>query len=469
MKMTQKLAPQLIQSLKMLQMPILKLEQVLRHELAVNPLLEEEEVLEQEPESPAESELVEEPKTSTEDDRIDWEDYLRDNEDFNVKEFKSDEKDLPEFGVAREQSLYEHLLEQLSYLKVSPEDIETGEFIIGNIDESGYLTCSVEELGETLQVDPDRVERILNKIQRFDPPGVGARDLKESLLLQLRERGIENNLVYRIVEEHLETLDRKSYLQLAKSLGVSLERIQEAMDVIKTLSPRPAFGRFTRAAAAIVPDLIVDKVGEEYVISHNDRNFPQLRVNAGYKELLKRGNNTPKETKIYVREKLEQARWLLNAINQRRNTMVRVMQAIVREQIEWFDSGVEHLKPMTMENIAEIVEMNVATISRVSSDKYVQTPHGVFEIKYFFNSGVKMQDGEQLAKRTVKQQIEQLIKNEDSGKPLSDQEIYQMLTGREIAIARRTVTKYREELKILPARFRRRASQESGNSSPTLP
>lgn len=458
MKMTQKLAPQLIQSLKMLQMPIMKLEEVLRHELAINPLLEEEEVQEPELESQAESELVAEPEPAKEDDRIDWEDYLRDNEDFNVKEFKSEEKDLPEFGVAREQSLYEHLLEQLSYLKLTPEDIEAGEFIIGNVDESGYLICSIEELSGTLGICEDRVERIVSKIQRFDPPGVCARDLKESLLLQLRERGIENNLVYRVVEEQLETLDKKSFAQLAKTMGVSLERIQEAMEVIKTLAPRPAFGRFTRAASAIVPDLIVEKVGDEYVISHNDRNIPQLRVNAGYKDLLRRGNNTPKETKMYVREKLEQARWLLNAINQRRNTMIRVMQAVVREQIEWFDKGVEYLKPLTMENVAEIVGMNVATISRVSSDKYVQTPHGVFEIKYFFNSGVKMQDGEQLAKRTVKQQIELLIKNEDSSKPLSDQEIFQLLKEREIEIARRTVTKYREELRILPARFRRRAT-----------
>ncbi len=458
LKMTQKLAPQLIQSLKMLQMPVLKLEQVLRHELAVNPLLEEVETQELEQESPQESELVAENQNGNEEDTVDWEDYLRDDGEYDAREYKSEQRDLPEFGVACEKSLYEHLLEQLSYLKLSAEDIEIGEFIIGNIDESGFLSCSIEELAETLKVDPDRVERILVKIQRFDPPGVGARDLKESLQLQLRERAIENNLTYRIVEEHLETLDKKSYFQLAKSLGVSLERVQEAMEVIKSLSPHPAFGKFSRAAAAVIPDLIVEKIGEEYVISHNDRSIPQLRVNAGYKELLKRGNTTPKETKQYVREKLEQARWLLNAINQRRNTMIRVMQAIVREQIEWFEKGVEFLKPLTMEKIADIVGMNVATISRVSSDKYVQTPHGVFEIKYFFNSGVNTENGEQLAKRTVKQEIEQIINSEDPAKPLSDQEIFKMLKQKEISIARRTVTKYREELRIQPARFRRRAT-----------
>ena len=459
-KLSLKLAPQLIQSLKMLQMPILKLEQVLRQELSVNPLLEEIESQELELEQDkAATDLVAETPEKKDDEKIDWDEYLRDNEDYNYKEFKTgDGEEMPEFSVAGEKSLYEHLLEQLTYLKLSGDDIEIGEFIIGNIDEAGYLSCSIEELGEQLKVDPDRVERILIKIQRFDPPGVGARDLKESLLLQLRDRHIDNNLVYRIVEEHLESLDKKSFQQLSKSMGVSLERVQEAMEVIKGLSPRPAYGRFSRAAAAVVPDLIVDKVGEEWIISHNDRNIPQLRVNAGYKELLKRGNNTPKETKVYVREKLEQARWLLNAINQRRNTMIRVMHAIVTEQIEWFERGVEHLRPLTMEDIATIVEMNVATISRVSSDKYVQTPHGVFEMKYFFNSGVKMQDGEEVAKRSVKQLIEEIITKEDAAKPLSDQEIFQMLTEKDIKIARRTVTKYREELKILPARFRRRAT-----------
>lgn len=454
-----KLAPQLIQSLKMLQMPILKLEQVLRQELSVNPLLEEIESQDLEMEQDDSGKELTEVPESKQDEKIDWDEYLRDNEDYNYKEFKTgDDGEMPEFSVAGEKSLYDHLIDQLTCLKLSVEKFEMGEFIIGNIDESGYLTISLEELAEQLKAEPEKVERILVKIQRFDPAGVGARDLKESLLLQLRDRHIDNNLVYRIVEEHLESLDKKSFQQLAKSMGVSLERVQEAMEVIKGLSPRPAYGRFSRAAAAVVPDLIVEKVGDEWVISHNDRNIPQLRVNAGYKELLKRGNNTPKETKVYVREKLEQARWLLNAINQRRNTMIRVMHAIVTEQMEFFEKGVEHLKPLRMEDIAQIVSMNVATICRVSNDKYVQTPHGVFEIKYFFTSGVDTEGGESVAKRSVHQLIEEIISKEDTAKPLSDQEIFQALNDRGLKIARRTVTKYREELKIQPARFRRRAT-----------
>jgi RNA polymerase sigma-54 factor len=456
-KTIQVLAPQLIQSLKMLQMPALKLEQVLRHELAVNPLLEEIEPSEPDSEEQAESELLGDSEEGA-DDRIDWEDYLRDNEDFNVREFKNDNKDLPGFGAVSEKSLYEHLLEQLSYLKVSEEDVEIGEFIIGNIDESGYLTCSVEELAESLSVDPDRVERILNRIQHFDPSGVGARNLQESLLIQLRDRRVDNRLAYRIVEEHLETLDRKSLQQIAKSMGVPLDRVQEAMEIVKSLSPRPAYGRFAKPAAAVVPDLVVEKIGDEWIISHNDRNIPELRINAGYRKLLGRGSKAPKETKDYVREKLDQARWLLKAIDQRRTTMVRVMRAILEEQIDFFEKGVDFLRPLTMEAIADKVEMNVATISRVSSDKYVQTPHGVVEIKFFFNSGVKRTDGEQLTKRRVKQMIKQIIDEEDPSAPLSDQEIYRRLQERDISIARRTVTKYREELRILPARFRKRVT-----------
>ncbi|MFH2055720.1 MAG: RNA polymerase factor sigma-54, partial [bacterium] len=361
LKLKQTLAPQLIQSLKMLQMPILKLEQVLRHELAINPLLEEVEATEADTDEDSESELLDDKKDELEDDKIDWEDYLRDNEDFNVKEFKNDNRDLPGFGAVSEQSLYDHLLEQLSYLKLTDQELEIGEFIIGNIDDSGYLTCSEEELAESLQVDPIKVERILVKIQRFDPSGVGARNLQESLQIQLRDRRVENNLAYRIVEEHLDTLDRKSLQQVAKQMGVPLERVQEAMEIIKGLNPRPAYGRFSRGAAAVVPDLTIEKIGDEWIISHNDRNVPQLRVNSGYKELLRRGNDTPQETKKYVREKLEQARWLLNSINQRRTTMVRVMTAILGEQIEYFERGVDFLRPLTMEQIADKVSMNVAT------------------------------------------------------------------------------------------------------------
>ena len=313
-------------------------------------------------------------------------------------------------------------------------------------------------MAEELSIPPDRVERMLDIIQTFDPPGVGARSLKESLLIQLRVRGEEGTMAYRVVAEFLEQLDRKSPLQIAKSLSVSVEDVQTALDGIKQLNPQPASGLFVRAAAPVVPDLVVERVGEDFIVYHNDRNIPRLRVNQGYRALLRRGNTTPKDTKEYVRGKLDQARWLLNAINQRRGTMIRVMESIIDFQREWFEKGTSYLKPLIMEQVADHVGMNVATISRVASDKYVQTPHGVFEIKYYFNAGVPQESGEDLSKRMVKEKIGTLIKAEDPEKPLSDQEIYQHLGSEGIQIARRTVSKYREEMGLRAARFRKRVS-----------
>jgi RNA polymerase sigma-54 factor len=243
------------------------------------------------------------------------------------------------------------------------------------------------------------------------------------------------------------------------------ERIASALEIIKGLSPRPAQGRFTKAAAAVVPDLIVEKLDDGYVVFHNDKNLPRLRINQSYKSLIKRGNKTPETTKNYVREKLEQARWLINAINQRRSTMINVMEAIVEEQMEFFEHGEEHLKPLTMEQIADKVGMNVATISRVANGKYVQTPLGVFEIKFFFNTGVATADGDDLSKRVVKSRIEAIVVGETTTSPLSDQEIADVLKRDGITLARRTVTKYREEIGIKSARFRKQSCRKPAASS----
>lgn len=453
----QTLAPQLIQSLKLLQMPVLRLEQTIRQELSVNPMLEELETVDdaQEPEP---EELTEEEAPDPQLEKIDWEDYLGDDAEFVPKSNREQREEILDRGPVTERTLYDHLAEQLSFTHLSEEDRQIGDFILGNIDDRGYLVISVEEIAEELKIDAEHVERILAVIQTFDPLGVGARSLKESLLIQLRERKEENTLAYRVVQEAIEQLDRKSTLQVAKSMGVPFEDVQAALDHIKQLNSQPAKGMFTRGAMPVVPDLIVERVGEDFVVYHNDRNIPRLRVNQGYRDLLKRGNSTPKETKEYVRGKLDQARWLLNAINQRRTTMVRVMEAVVEYQKEFFEKGTSFLKPLIMEQVADHVGMNVATISRVANDKYVQTPHGVFEIKYFFNAGVPQDSGEDLSKRMVKEKIETLIKNESTSRPLSDQEIFQMLSNEGIQIARRTVSKYREELKILPARFRKRVA-----------
>ncbi len=453
----QTLAPQLIQSLKMLQMPILKLEQTLRHELVINPLLEEVDLTDETPETAPEEDLGMNEQTQ-EKEKIDWDDYLsNDDEGYKVREQRESDEERFEGTAAAGESLYTHLLEQLSFLKLSEQEHMIGEYVIGNIRSDGYLAISVAEMAAELQIEEEAITHTLLLIQKFDPTGVGARDLRESLLIQLREKGLENTLAWRIVDEHIHDLEKKSPLQLSKMLGVPFERVQKALDVIRGLAPTPAQGRFDVGAMPVVPDLIIERFGDEFVVFHNDRHVPRLRINAGYKDLVKRGNTTSKDTKDYVRQKLEQARWLLNAINQRRSTMIRVMEAIIEEQKEFFLKGPAFLKPLIMEDIARKVDMNVATISRVSSDKYVQTPLGIYEIKYYFNTGIAKDDGEDVSKRSVKQRIEDIIRAENPDKPLSDQEIFKMLHKEGIQLARRTVTKYREESGIKPARFRKGA------------
>ena len=455
LRLQAKLAPQLIQSLKMLQMPVLKLEQTIRQELAVNPLLEEAEAVE------PETEPVDEEPTAEQESKesVDWDDYPFDEEEgYKVREQREESEDRLETMTAASMSLYDHLLEQLHFLKLTQEERLIGEYILGNIAPNGYLTISVDEMAAELEMDAKKIEAVLKIIQSFDPPGVGARDLRESLLIQLKEKGLVGGLAWRIVDEHIHHLDKKSILQVARLMGVSAEKAQQAMEVIKGLSPTPVQGRFDAGAMPVIPDLVVERFGDEFHVIHNDANIPRLRINAGYKDLIRRGSTTSKETKDYVRQKLEQARWLLNAINQRRTTMIRVMEAIVGRQNEFFEQGPAFLKPLIMEEIAQAVDMNVATISRVSNGKYVQTPFGVYEIKYFFNSGIARDDGTDMAKRTVKQRIAEVIKNEQPDKPLSDQEIHRQLNAEGIRLARRTVTKYREELQLPAARLRKRVA-----------
>jgi RNA polymerase sigma-54 factor len=455
----QTIAPQLIQSLNMLTVPILKLEQMLRHELQTNPLLEEDLEATPEPEMDLEAPAEEkEPELPSENDKIDWDAYLQESDETFKPRF---ENERPEENLERtpvsEKTLYEHLLDQLNLLRLSPEEHQIGQFIIGNIDESGFLTLSIDEIAEAVQAAKEVVAGVVEKIQRFDPPGVGARDLKECLLIQLRDKGEDESLAYEIVEKYLPELDKKSSFQLAKLLNTTPEKIEEEMQIIRSLSPRPSMGRFTRAAQPVVPDLIIERIGDELLIFHNDKYVPRLRISSAYREMLKRGSTSSKEDKNFIKEKFMQARWLLNAINQRRGTMVRVMQAIVEEQNEFFEKGAEFLKPLTMEQVAQKLGLHVATISRVANDKYVQTPHGMFEIRRFFNSGLMNDAGEDLSKKKVKQRLEEIIKAEDTSNPLSDQEIFTKLKTEGIPLARRTVTKYREEMGIRAARFRKKS------------
>jgi RNA polymerase sigma-54 factor len=454
------LAPQLIQSLKMLQMPALKLEQTIRHELATNPLLEEVEELEAEEQldldKESEFDVAADDKKES-DDSVDWDQFFADeDEGYKVNLPREEKEERFEGPAAQQESLFTHLSGQLAMLKLSEEEHLIAEYVIGNIAPDGYLTISVAEMAAELELEESKIAEVLALVQRFDPTGVAARDLRESLMIQMRDKGMEGCLAWRIVDEHINELDRKSILQVARLVGVPVERAQQAMEVIKSLSPTPAYGRFDSGAMPVIPDLMVERFDDKYLVMHNDDYVPRLRINASYRNLIRRGNETPKDTKQYIRQKLEQARWMMNAIQQRRSTMIRVMEAIIERQAEFFEKGPAFLKPLIMEEIAQAVEMNVATISRVSSGKYVQTPFGVKEIKYFFNSGIAKADGSDMSKRSVKQRIEEIIKSEAFDKPFSDQEVFRRLNDEGIRLARRTVTKYREELKIPSARLRKR-------------
>lgn len=456
--------PDLIQSLKLLMEPILTLEQTLHQRLSDNPLLEEVEQTESVNDLVEEQNKEPERKDEKNLDKIDWQEFLGEDHEYNFcgnyRDFsrKSEDEYIETITVA-EKSLYDHLLEQLGFAKTSDSQREIGGYIIGNIDESGFLRVSVGDMAEELKIEPEKINDVLTIITRFDPVGVGSINLRECLLAQLTEQGLEDSLAWIIVDNHLDGLEKKSQMQLSKILGTSPERTQVAMDVIRSLSPTPATGEFIKPAVVIVPDLIIEKISNEYIVLHNDRNLPHLRINQSYKSLIKRGNNSSDSTKKYVREKLEQARWLINAINQRRNTMLNVMNAIVEEQQNFFEHGESHLKPLTMEQIADKVGMNVATISRVANGKYVQTPMGMYEIKYFFNTGVSTDNGEDMPKRVVKTKIADIIKNENPAIPYSDQEIAKLLENKGIKLARRTVTKYREELSVKAARYRKQIAR----------
>ena len=355
-----------------------------------------------------------------------------------------------------QRSLEEDLLEQLLLTDLSSEDRIIGEYIIGNIDEDGFLRSNVEDIANVLGVDSEDVERVLRVVQTFDPPGVGAWDLRECLMIQLKEQGLEDSLAMVVVRDYLDDLINRRYSKICRALGVEKDEIGEAEEVISGLNPKPMVYREARINHnLVIPDLEVQKVGEEYIVSLTDRNVPSLRVSPIYRTLLSQSEKAGREAKKFVVDRLNSARWFISAIHQRRTTMLKVMRCIVENQRVFFDQGPGHLKPMVLQEVADRVSMHVSTISRVSNGKYVQTPHGVFELKYFFDGGLSREDGEDISAKSVKEKIANLIQEENPQTPLSDQRIANILKKEGIEIARRTVAKYRDQMKINPARYRK--------------
>ena len=467
LKLTQQLimTPQLQMAIKLLQLSRLELMDTIRQELEENPVLEDllDGSADEEPEvTPASAqketaslkEITIEEKMGPD---IDWSNYI---EEYNTPgriSFEVEKKEATNFEsfTTRKESLKEHLLWQVLMTLPSAEQERIGSLIIGNLTKDGYLDISLEEIARLSGATLETVEAYLGLMQTFDPVGICARDLRESLLIQARYFDLDGSVVSEIISNHLGHLEKKNYKAIAKALKVSQQEVIAAAEVIKGFEPRPGRQYSDEEAQYIQPDIYVYKHENDFLITLNDDGMPRLRVSSFYQTALSRGDNIPHQAKEYLQEKLNSATWLIKSIHQRQKTIFRVMESILKFQRNFFESGVEHLKPLVLRDVAQDIGMHESTISRVTTNKYAYTPQGIFELKYFFNSSINRIHGEAIASASVQEKIRQVIENEDHQKPYSDNKIVNILEKENISIARRTVAKYREMLRILPSNRRK--------------
>ncbi len=517
----QRLSPQMIQSLKLLQMNSMELDLVVKQELENNPLLEmtddidiEQKKDEKEGESdengddnPPEAPLAERatspeegsdpspeindgdliiPETPEKSNEIDWESYLEEGFDHGSKH--SEESESPDERFERvpvyAKTLQDHLLSQLIDRKISARILELVEYLIYSLDETGYLAAENQLIENASQVPSNQVGNISDEpeirqiqaiiqgemdlhlaskdvreafhvLQGMDPAGVGARNLRECLLLQINRLPKFSELAKRIITEDFDLLEKLKIAVLAKKYELTPEQIQNSLKEIGILEPKPGRLVYSSPANTVIPDLIVEEVEGQLVLMLNDRSFPSLHISKAYADLLRKGSKARTEEKKFVRDKLNSATWLIRAIEQRKSTMLKVMHAIVETQPEFFTQGPTYLRPLILQDVADKISMHISTVSRVTNGKYVQTKHGIFELKYFFTAGVTQADGSEVSSVTAKEEIKRLIGSEDAKKPLSDQKIVEILKSKNLDVARRTVAKYRDQLEILPARLRK--------------
>jgi RNA polymerase sigma-54 factor len=482
MKQELKINPRLYQAMDLLYMPLLDLQQHLKQELLNNPFLdmvepEEEEEVEGEEatETNDQQDTQEETVDNKDKDEIDWEEILLDGFDAGGRREEHEEREYYEPVTVDTRNLSDHLTDQITLLDLTPRQQFLADEFVGDIGEDGYLQVTLEDLrrganeeivraAEELGRDSDdlplytmqEVEEMLVIIQNLDPPGVGARDLRECLMLQLKEAGLEQSVPYRLVRDCFEELIAHRWSEISKRFGISPSDVQKAADEIKKLDPKPGLVYSGESDNYIIPDLVVDKIDGRYHVFLNDANLPRLKLSRAYQEIARDKKKFEGESKEFISNKLNSANWMIQAIEQRRQTMLKVMNYIVDRQREFFEKGVQYLKPLTLREVAEVINMHESTVSRVTNEKFVQTPRGVLPLKFFFSSGLSTTAGEDVSARGIKAQIEKLVADEDPKHPLTDQAIVNILKESGVQIARRTVAKYRDQLGVLSARMRKR-------------
>jgi len=462
LSLQQVLAPQLQQSLLILQAPLLELRNLVQQEMETNPVLEElaNEVEEQQ--------KPEEKKTTSSDDEFkaefdqlakldeEWRDYMAQSSSYSGRSQEAEDKRQFFFdSIATQETLQQHLMGQLNQTALNGDDRKTAELIIGNIDDNGFLQTNPEEMALNTGIAQGDFEHMLTLIQSFYPPGVGARDLRECLLIQLRREGKGSSLEYKMISDHMADLGKRRFPEIARRMGISVEQVQKCANGIAQLDPRPGAIFAQAPQNYVLPDVTVEKINGEYQVILNGEQIPHLRISNTYKDIMSQDGNGS-EVKDYIRDKIRSGKFLIKSIHQRQQTISNIAHQIVSRQREFFDQGSAHLKPMTMVQIADAVGVHETTVSRAISGKYMSTPQGVFEMKYFFTPGYQTATGESMSNTSVKEAILDLVKGEEGNSPLSDKEIVEILSKRGIPIARRTVAKYRTELNILPSNMRRK-------------
>ncbi|KUO69897.1 MAG: hypothetical protein APF77_18640 [Clostridia bacterium BRH_c25] len=454
------MTPELKLALKILQLPAVELEELIQHELEANPVLDlVDDNRDEKPEVQQKQDKEEKEKEKEKEKEIDWKEYLQfQGKSYSMEGFDSDENS--EFSyenfITYSYTLKDHLISQLRVSPINEKLRDIGEYIIECLDENGYLTATQEDMSEILSVDMDAVKEALGIIQTFEPFGVGAIDLKECLLIQLKNKDILDETIEVIVKNHLDDIACNRLNNISKKLSISIEEAQNYSDIIKNLEPKP--GRAFEGSAStkyVTPDVYIEKIGNEYVVIINDHYGSRLMINQYYKNILN-SEDKSSQASAYINNKLSSAMWLIRSLEHRKNTLYNVVKAILEYQMDFFEKGPMYLRTMTLKKIAEMVNVHESTVSRAISGKYVQTTRGIFEIKYFFKSGVDNQDGDAISSESIKKMIKNYVSGEDASKPVSDQHIADYLVKEGYMISRRTVAKYRDELGILSSSKRKR-------------